>query len=77
MGKINQYVSLRWRHHTCVWLFRLQSEYEEHSREALKDPEGHLSNPLNAYYLIKKFTTDWELHTTKIIDDDKVEGNIR
>ncbi|ESO05903.1 hypothetical protein HELRODRAFT_93842 [Helobdella robusta] len=38
----------------------LADEFEEHSRKALANPEGHLSNPLNAYLLIKRFTSEWQ-----------------
>ena len=28
--------------------------------QAMKDPQQYLSNPVNSYLLIKKFTIDWE-----------------
>jgi len=37
----------------------LAKDYERHSEEALDDPERHLSNPVNAYLLIKRFSVDW------------------
>ena len=39
---------------------RIADDYEEHSSYALVDPEKYLANALNAYLLIKKFTTDWK-----------------
>ena len=39
---------------------RIAEDYEKHARHALKDPEKYLANALNAYLLVKKFTTDWK-----------------
>lgn len=41
-------------------LSRVADDFEHHSQEALVNPERHLSNPVNAFQLVKRFTTDWE-----------------
>lgn len=41
-------------------LKRVAVNFERHSREALKNPEEHLSNPVNAFLVVKRFTTDWD-----------------
>jgi prolyl 4-hydroxylase len=33
--------------------------FEQHSSFALSDPEKHVSNPVNAFIIVKRFTTDW------------------
>ena len=45
---------------------------EQHSTNALVDPERHLGNPVNAYLLIKRFTTDWE----RIVNTDIVTNDV-
>ena len=51
----------------CVCRSRIADDYEQHSVTALKDADQHLSNPINAFLLVKRFTSDW----------DSVEGLIR
>lgn len=41
-------------------LRRLADDYEQHSLHALINPEKHLSNPVNAFLVVKRFTTDWD-----------------
>jgi prolyl 4-hydroxylase len=41
-------------------LKKLANDYEAHSNEALSNPERHLANPVNAFLLVKRFTTDWQ-----------------
>ena len=41
----------------CVF-YRLADEYDQHADEALVDAESYLANPVNAYRLCKKFTTE-------------------
>lgn len=40
-------------------LRNLAEDLDRHSQKANKNPEDHLSNPINAYLLIKRFTSDW------------------
>ena len=41
-------------------LKRIAADYEAHSQSALKDITKHLSNPVNAFLLVKRFTSDWQ-----------------
>ena len=41
-------------------LSQLAGDFERHSSEALANPDHHLGNPLNAFLLVKRFTTDWD-----------------
>jgi len=41
-------------------LKRIAADYESHSQSALKDVAKHLSNPVNAFLLVKRFTSDWQ-----------------
>ncbi|XP_065202601.1 prolyl 4-hydroxylase subunit alpha-2-like isoform X3 [Planococcus citri] len=47
---------------------RVQHYTEEHEK-ANADATEYLSNPINAYLLVKRLTTDWEV-TEKFIEDD-------
>lgn len=38
--------------------YRLAAEYDRIADESLVDPEGYLANPVNAYMLCKRFTTE-------------------
>ena len=38
---------------------RVAKELQEHSEKALNDPMKYLSNPVNAYLLVKRFAIDW------------------
>lgn len=38
--------------------YRLAEEYDKHANTALADAESYLANPVNAYRLCKKFTTE-------------------
>jgi len=40
-------------------LEQVANDYEHHSRSALQDVSQHLSNPVNAFLLVKRFTSDW------------------
>ena len=46
-------------------VFSIARDFEIHSSKALQEPERHLSNPLNAFLLMKRFTVDW----ANIVDD--------
>lgn len=57
-----------------LFTFRLADDFEKHSTEALSDVEHHLSNPVNAYLLIKRFTSDWNQIIEKEIKSNATEG---
>ena len=40
--------------------FRFRQSFENIHEEASKDPAKYLSNPINAYLLIKRLTSDWK-----------------
>ena len=40
--------------------FRFHQNYENIYAEASKNPAKYLSNPINAYLLIKRLTSDWK-----------------
>ena len=41
-------------------LRKLAEDFETHSSTALSNPEQHLGNPVSAFLLVKRFTTDWD-----------------
>ncbi|KAI0236972.1 Prolyl 4-hydroxylase subunit alpha-1 [Lamellibrachia satsuma] len=41
-------------------LKRIAEDYRHHSSDALEDVDRHLANPVNAFLLVKRFTSDWE-----------------
>jgi len=53
---------------------RLADDFERHSQQALLNPEHHLSNPVNAFQLVKRFTTDWEFIVHNYIRNNASEG---
>lgn len=54
--------------------FRLADDYEAHSQKALSNPEIYLSNPVNAFLLVKRFTTDWESMLHEYIQGNSSQG---
>ena len=42
-----------------IFFCSLAENYEQHSAHALTNAEKHLSNPVNAFLVVKRFTTDW------------------
>jgi hypothetical protein len=48
---------------------RHASEYAREHEEASQDVQGYLSNPINAYLLVKRLTTDWKEVETQMVDD--------
>lgn len=56
-------------------LKKLATEWESHSAEALKNPELYLSNPINAFLLIKRFTFDWENQLNHNIKHSVIEAD--
>ena len=51
----------------CV--HRHAAEYAREHEEASQDVQGYLSNPINAYLLVKRLTTDWKEVETQMVDD--------
>ena len=43
--------------------------FEQHSLRALLNAEKHLSNPVNAFLVIKKFTSDWDNVVKRYIEN--------
>lgn len=54
-------------------LKQIADDYESHSRLALGDPEHHLANPVNAFLLVKRFTTDWDHIVQNLIRNNHSE----
>lgn len=42
------------------YLFSFALEYQNRNKRALKDGSEFLMNPLNAYLVVKRLTSDWE-----------------
>jgi len=57
-----------------VLLCRLADDFERHSNESLADPERYIGNPVNAYLLVKRFTSDWEQVVNTQIRSSSAEG---
>lgn len=41
-------------------IFSKMQEYQREHTEAASDISGYLANPINAYLLTKRLTTDWK-----------------
>ena len=52
----------------CIYC-RHAAEYAKEHEEASQDIQGYLSNPINAYLLVKRLTTDWKEVETQMVDD--------
>lgn len=50
-------------------LRRHYAEYAKEHEEASQDVQGYLSNPINAYLLVKRLTTDWKAVESQMVDD--------
>ena len=55
-------------------LCRLAGDYERHSAQALEDPEKYLSNPVNAFLMVKRFTVDWQNILQTFLDVNHAQG---
>jgi prolyl 4-hydroxylase len=51
----------------CV--YRHAADYAREHEEASRDVQGYLSNPINAYLLVKRLTTDWKEIEAQMVDD--------
>jgi len=52
----------------------MAEEFEEHSTRALQNPEKHMSNPVNAFLAVKRFTSDWDQVVQTYIQNNSTEG---
>lgn len=50
-------------------LRRHAADYAREHEEASQDVQGYLSNPINAYLLVKRLTTDWKEVEAQMVDD--------
>jgi len=55
-------------------MYRMADDFEEHSTKALKNPEKHMSNPVNAFLAVKRFTSDWDHIVQTYIRNNITEG---
>ena len=53
--------------------YRIADDYESHSKGASENPDQYLSNPLNAFLLVKRFTIDWE-RVENLIKNNTADG---
>jgi len=61
-------------HIAVVELYRMADDFEEHSTRALRNPEKHMSNPVNAFLAVKRFTSDWDHIVETYIRNNSTEG---
>ena len=56
---------------------RIAKDYEVHSEKALGDSDKYLSNPLNAFLLVKRFTSEWEDGVVSLIkSNNSADGEL-
>lgn len=53
--------------------FRRAAEYIHEHEEASEDVANYLANPINAYLLVKRLTSDWK-QTVTLLNDDLAQG---
>jgi len=61
-------------HGDIVVSYRMADNFEEHSTRALRNPEKHMSNPVNAFLAVKRFTSDWDHIVQTYIRNNFTEG---
>ncbi len=54
-------------------LLDVADDFESHSSEALADPDKHLSNPLNSFLLVKRFSSSWDRIKEELLLSDAPE----
>jgi len=54
----------------------MADDFEEHSTRALQNPEKHMSNPVNAFLAVKRFTSDWDYIMQTYIRNNITEGKL-
>jgi len=52
----------------------MADDFEQHSVHALENPEKHLSNPVNAFLVVKRFTSDWDHMVDTYIKTNATDG---
>ena len=52
----------------------MADDFEEHSTRALRNPEKHMSNPVNAFLAVKRFTSDWDHIVETYIRNNITQG---
>jgi len=52
----------------------IADELERHSIEALGNTEEYLSNPVNAFLLIKRFSIDWNDNIRNFVNNNNSDG---
>lgn len=57
--------------------FRRYAEYAKEHEEASRDVQSYLSNPINAYLLVKRLTTDWKAVETLMTNDVGIGKTIK
>ena len=72
-------INYNYYNHKCIFcnfscFLRLADDFEKHSELALANPEKHVSNPVRAFQLVKRFTTDWENIVDSYIRSNASEG---
>ncbi|XP_054165484.1 prolyl 4-hydroxylase subunit alpha-1-like [Oppia nitens] len=68
VGSLEEYLSAE--EQRLKQLRRLSKHYSELNLIASKDTESYLANPINAYLLVKRLTTDWK-EVEALIQSDK------
>lgn len=53
---------------------RRAADYSKEHEEASRDVTEYLSNPINAYLLLKRLTTDWKATLELMNNDDLAQG---
>ena len=64
-----QFIAVRPVAKAASYVHRHAAEYAREHEEASQDVQGYLSNPINAYLLVKRLTTDWKEVETQMVDD--------
>ena len=54
-------------------IFRVADDYEAHSSEHIPHAGPYLANPVNAFLLVKRFTSDWE-KVTNLMRNNTADG---
>jgi len=54
--------------------YRLAQDFEQHSAQAMENAEKYLSNPVIAFLLVKRFTSDWENIVNTYLDNNRTQS---
>lgn len=58
-----------------IHFFRYVKLYQEQHNRAEEDVQLYISNPINAYTLVKRLTTDWQ-QVESLMTTDISKGNV-